>query len=159
MLKIKIVLKKYILILRKIEKTDILDVKKLIFEKEEDFFMIDFDTAYFVLKVQELASRSKYGIFPFSKATSEQAMMGILYDDSSEYKERHPIVEGYFISAAEGNKLIANSDKDQSYQANDLKFNVYVPSDDDDSLKPWLEITSSKAPYVVIVDDGDISLA
>lgn len=121
--------------------------------------MIDFDTAYFVLKVQELASRSKYGIFPFSKATSDQAMMGILYDDSPEYKERHPIVEGFFIREEEGNELIANSDDDPSYQENDLKFNVYVPDVDDNSIKPWLEITSSKSPYVVIVDDGDISLA
>lgn len=121
--------------------------------------MIDFDTAFFILKVQELASRSKYGIFPFSKATTAQAVNGILYDDSPEYKEKHPIVEGYLIDEVEGNKLIANSDKDNFYQENDLKFNVFVPNSDDDFLNPWLEIVSSKSPYVVVIDNGDVSLA
>lgn len=120
--------------------------------------MVNFDTALFVLTVQGLASRSEYGIFPFSKATPEQAVNGILYDDSPKYKDKCPIVENFFLKEDGNYTLISNSDKNIFYLENGLKFNVYLPEDGDDLLNPWIEISSSKFDYVIVIDNGNIEV-
>ncbi len=84
-------------------------------------------------------------------------MSGILYDDSPKYKETYPIVECFLIDEIHGHDLIANSEEDKFYKENNIEINVYLP--EEDNMYPWIEVTSSKMDYSIVIENGEIYLA
>lgn len=100
--------------------------------------MINVDTIKLIWFLDELAKRSKIGIYPFSTATSEQEN-GLLYDDERPIDEAphyatYPLIAPYIIGDEhydiDGIKVIVHKDEDGAYVSvtsrNDAEFYIVI---------------------------------
>lgn len=100
--------------------------------------MINVDTIKLIYFLDELAKRSRIGIYPSSTATSEQKN-GLLYDDGrpideASYYAKYPLISPYIIDDEhydiDGIRVIVNKEEDDAYVSvtskNDSEFYVII---------------------------------
>jgi hypothetical protein len=117
--------------------------------------MIDFDTLLIMLNIQDLATKSKYGIFPLSTVTPEQTLVGVVYDDSRKIdEERYPVILTVVDCGKEPNefqvKKLDNLENDSLYRENDITVRVWTPEPDGDiAYTPSVEIELAERDCII----------
>lgn len=103
--------------------------------------MIDVDTITLICFLDELAKRSRIGIYPFSIATSEQEN-GLLYDDERPidealYHTKYPLVAPYITD-------------DEHYNIDGIEAIVHKEVND-----VYVSVTSRNDPdFYIVIENG-----
>lgn len=110
--------------------------------------MINTETIKFISLLNELAEKSKNGLYPFSEATSEQKD-GLLYDDKTLFNDLYPLITDYLIDSQHHDII---STYTHMYDADNIIIGVKVG---DDTKEAYVLVTSrDDADFCVVIHDG-----